>query len=524
MNQKYFLFPFATAGDLTEIPNPTQGSGVVSYQQGFGSLYSENPLTVGTALEIDRAMFNAILYDMTTVLQNYQQNGSPEWIDTTDNGGAAFSYRIGSMVRYSSSGNAPFTPYLAIADNVTAVPTEGANWSQVASYKIVNTEVTRAEAAEATLQTNINTETARAEAAESALGVTITNETSRAEGEESTLQTQITNEVSRAETSESTLQRQITNEVSRAETSESTLQTNINTETARAEAAESLLAPKANPVFTGNGSIGGAWSAGGTITSTLAGTAFYAPNGAIAGAALLATTSGGYLNIGTGASTISGTLGVGGAVTFYGTSTFEGLPTVYGPMQLFNAIGNTIGGELYGEQYGSAPGNVIASSVGLAGGPTSFTATTGWVLNTSGAAGYSSFSGSFGFMTGYNSQAIAFYATSDYRAKDKISTITPEEGLRFVTSVTPRSFAWRSDDAKGTGYIAQELVAAGYEHLVSSVPNKDMAEETAVFGDMAITSPEGMQLIAKYDDMIAYLHAALIDAFARIDALEARLG
>jgi hypothetical protein len=47
MNQKYFIFPFATAGDLTEIPNPTQGSGVVSYQQGFGSLYSEDPLTNG---------------------------------------------------------------------------------------------------------------------------------------------------------------------------------------------------------------------------------------------------------------------------------------------------------------------------------------------------------------------------------------------------------------------------------------------------------------------------------------------
>jgi hypothetical protein len=187
MNQKYFIFPFATAGDLTEIPNPTQGSGVVSYQQGFGSLYSEDPLTVGTALEIDRAMFNAILYDLTTNLQNYQQNGSPEWIDTTDNGGAAFSYRIGSMVRHSSSGNAPFTPYLAIADNVTAVPTEGTNWSQVATYKIVNTEVARAEAAETTLQTNINTEVARSEAAETNLGNLINAETSRAESAEASL-------------------------------------------------------------------------------------------------------------------------------------------------------------------------------------------------------------------------------------------------------------------------------------------------------------------------------------------------
>jgi hypothetical protein len=148
MNQKYFLFPFATSGDLNEIPNPTQGSGVVSYQQGFGSLYSEDPLTVGTALEIDRAMFNAILYDITTNLQNYQQSGLPEWITSTNNGGTAYTYRIGSMVRYSSSGTAPFIPYLAIADNVTATPVEGANWSQLATYNTVAVETARAEAAE----------------------------------------------------------------------------------------------------------------------------------------------------------------------------------------------------------------------------------------------------------------------------------------------------------------------------------------------------------------------------------------
>jgi hypothetical protein len=210
-------------------------------------------------------------------------------------------------------------------------------------------------------------------------------------------------------------------------------------------------------------------------------------------------------------------------VVIPGTLTVEGLATVFSPLQLFSGPGSSVGGELYGEQYGSASGNVIASSVGLVGGPTSFTATTGWVLNTSGAAGYSTFGGQFGLMTGYNSQAIAFYATSDVRLKDNLKTISPDEGLRFVTDVHPTSFVWKKDGARGTGYIAQQLIAAGYEHLVSTIANKDVAAAEHQFGDMTVQSPDGMQMIAKYDDTNALLHAALRGALAQIAALETRL-
>ena len=210
-------------------------------------------------------------------------------------------------------------------------------------------------------------------------------------------------------------------------------------------------------------------------------------------------------------------------VTVPGTLTVDGVATVFAPLQLFSGVGSSVGGELYGEQYGSVPGNVIASSVGLVGGPTSFAATTGWVLNTSGAAGYSSFSGQFGFMTGYNSQAIAYYATSDVRLKDDLKTISPDEGLRFVTDVHPTSFVWKKDGSRGTGYIAQQLMAAGYEHLVAMVPNKIVAAEEHQFGDMTVQSPDGMQMVAKYDDTNALLHAALRGALAQIAALEMRL-
>jgi hypothetical protein len=214
MNQTYFLFPFATDGDLTEIPAGTQGSGVVSYQQGFGSLYSENPLTVGTALEIDRAMFNGILYDITTNLQNYQQFGCPEWITSANNNGTSFSYGIGAMVRYSANGVAPFVTYISLVQGNTATPAEGANWSQVASFNKVAVETTRAEAAEAVLQTNITAETARATGAEGALGTRITGETTRAEGQENVIYTYA-----------------------------QSVETNLIAETVRAENAEAALNP-----------------------------------------------------------------------------------------------------------------------------------------------------------------------------------------------------------------------------------------------------------------------------------------
>jgi len=70
------------------------------------------------------------------------------------------------------------------------------------SNNSVAAETTRAEAAEATLTTNLAGEVTRAGAAELALGITISAETSRATGAETTLQSNITAEMTRAQAAE----------------------------------------------------------------------------------------------------------------------------------------------------------------------------------------------------------------------------------------------------------------------------------------------------------------------------------
>jgi hypothetical protein len=130
MQQHYFLYPWAQNGDVTEIPNAADPSGYVSYSIGFGIDYQ---LELGTenAKNIERTKFNAALNDITLNLQDYQQYSTPEFIDTADNGGAAFAYDIWARCRYSNSGDAPFVNYVSLVTNNTETPGTGEKWADV---------------------------------------------------------------------------------------------------------------------------------------------------------------------------------------------------------------------------------------------------------------------------------------------------------------------------------------------------------------------------------------------------------
>ena len=95
----YFDTVFAIDGDLTAIPDPVQGSGTVSYTQGFGNLYS-TPVASG-GYNFPRAQFNQLMNDITTAIQVYQQFGTPPFITSVMNGGSPFSYAAGARVLYS---------------------------------------------------------------------------------------------------------------------------------------------------------------------------------------------------------------------------------------------------------------------------------------------------------------------------------------------------------------------------------------------------------------------------------------
>ena len=126
---RYFRFPWANAGDRATIPDDTQSDGAVSYNQGYGPDYQRNPATDPSARRIERQMYNQAFFDITSTLQQYYQNGVPEFITSANNGGTAFSYRIYARVRYNPGGGERI--YESTVANNANLPTVTTAWRLV---------------------------------------------------------------------------------------------------------------------------------------------------------------------------------------------------------------------------------------------------------------------------------------------------------------------------------------------------------------------------------------------------------
>lgn len=106
---------FAVDGNRVEVPVPTQISGEVSYQTGYTFDYSR-PVSDPQAKNIERVKLNAVLYDITGVLQQFQQQGAPEWYADTP---------YAQFARVKHGGNY----YVAAVDGTEQEPGTGEEWS-----------------------------------------------------------------------------------------------------------------------------------------------------------------------------------------------------------------------------------------------------------------------------------------------------------------------------------------------------------------------------------------------------------
>ncbi len=129
MTEHYFLFPFGISGNLTPIPNPTQISGTVSYEQGFPIGY-ELANTAPGYLPVPRDQFNQLMFDTTGAIQQIQQTGFPSWISAAANGGVSFQYAQGASVWYNG------VPYRSLISNNTDTPPT-ANWQIIGSNNLL---------------------------------------------------------------------------------------------------------------------------------------------------------------------------------------------------------------------------------------------------------------------------------------------------------------------------------------------------------------------------------------------------
>lgn len=122
--------PFATGGDVATIPNATQASGAVSMQQGWGPDYQKDLATDPDAKAVERQVMNGLMNTVTQLLQRWQTEAIPEWIDAAANGGTAYPYPRLALVRYLGGGNPVLR--ISLVDNNTSTPSAAgstANWA-----------------------------------------------------------------------------------------------------------------------------------------------------------------------------------------------------------------------------------------------------------------------------------------------------------------------------------------------------------------------------------------------------------
>lgn len=123
---KYFIDPFAIAGDQTPIPDLVPPDDSVSFTEGYGILYQEDPDIDPDALNVERQKFNYLMFVITQALQQYQQIGVPNFISTADNDGTPFPYSRFSRALYDNG--SAILPFISLDDSNTTLPTDNTKW------------------------------------------------------------------------------------------------------------------------------------------------------------------------------------------------------------------------------------------------------------------------------------------------------------------------------------------------------------------------------------------------------------
>ena len=104
---KFFRNPFATSGDKTAIPDDTQPSGVVSYENGYSINYQLDQDTDPNALDVEREGQNQIFFDITDNLQDWQTFGTYDFITAAQNNGSDYPYNLNAKAAWTD--NSVFT-------------------------------------------------------------------------------------------------------------------------------------------------------------------------------------------------------------------------------------------------------------------------------------------------------------------------------------------------------------------------------------------------------------------------------
>jgi hypothetical protein len=153
--------------------------------------------------------------------------------------------------------------------------------------------------------------------------------------------------------------------------------------------------------------------------------------------------------------------------------------------------------------------------------------------NISGSYGYLSGGGAGSIGSGGNTGTVGFslYCSgriqsgeidvpSDERLKDIQGTIPLDKALQFVRAIDGILYTWKpgfGDEGVKSGFSAQGVHKAGFDHMVVPAPNDRVAGSIDADG---FTSPDKFQLTLNYMEAIPYHHEVIKHLLDRIEQLE----
>ena len=120
-------------------------------------------------------------------------------------------------------------------------------------------------------------------------------------------------------------------------------------------------------------------------------------------------------------------------------------------------------------------------------------------------------------------QSAEIDVTSDERLKNIQGTIPLDRALQFVRTIDGILYTWKpgfGDEGLKSGFGAQSVHKAGFDHMVAPIPNDRVEGSTDADG---FTSPDKAQLTLNYLEAIPYHHEVIKNLLDRIEKLESEI-
>ena len=154
---------------------------------------------------------------------------------------------------------------------------------------------------------------------------------------------------------------------------------------------------------------------------------------------------------------------------------------------------------------------------------TTFTGNYGYLSSTTSGVVTAGSTGSVNFSAKFNGRIYVTQEVdvfSDRRIKENIREITEDESERFINTIKPIHFKYKNNGKKAYGYIAQDIMKAGFDDIVQIHKQDGLEEEIE---DDGFVNPKDYGFTVAYDEIPAILHKYILKQNDKIKNLEQQM-